>query len=85
MVVKIAKKTIIFDTYDNMVIVPRDVKTTEEEVDNYILEHPFPSNDIYTAYNLKEDLKSSSSWILPNSIPKEVIEWLETFLNNTSY
>jgi len=80
--IRIEKKLIAFDSITYNAINPEYLSLTEDEIKEYMKEHPMPEDPNYTAEDLIADLTHSSGmYCLPSNVKVETIEYIEGLLN----
>ena len=80
--IKIEQKLVAFDSMTYNAINPEYLGISEDQIRDYIKEHPMPEDPNYTAEDLIADLTHSSGmYCLPSNVKTETIEYVEELLN----
>ena len=62
---------------------PQYNRINEKDLDDYIQQHPFPNDPVYSVADLKNDLLFSEGlYILPKGVSQEMIKYIEDLLNH---
>ncbi len=84
MAISIEKKLIAMQTITCTALEPEYLGITEEKLDEYVKEHPFPKDEHYSWQDLLNDIESTGSWTFDPEIGEAMIDWLETMIYDLS-
>lgn len=75
------RKCGIFDSINNIFLEPGHLGIDPKKVKAYIKKHPMPKDDCYSEEDLLMDLKSTSSWTLPDGIKDDTGNWIAELMD----
>jgi len=77
----VRNKSGIYDSISCCFIEPCCLLISEEKIEKYLAEYPFPNDENYSIEDLKTDLKLMGSWTLPNNIKDETGEYIARMIS----
>ncbi|MEW6418567.1 MAG: hypothetical protein AB1480_10650 [Nitrospirota bacterium] len=82
MSIRISKKIVAYESISMTTFDPSYVEWDENEIRQYLKNHPMPSDENYSEEDLIFDLtRSEGTYMLPEGIREETIEYIEDLLN----
>jgi len=83
MSIQVGRFWVVYESFTMNAIDPEYLSITEEEIREYMKEHPMPDDENYSEEDLIGDITNSSGfYCLPDEIKEETREYVKQLLND---